>query len=173
MTKRNLKIVDLGSGQNPHPEAGIIVDKHLDNVSRGKNIKLPDDAEFVNADIANLPFKDKQFDFSYCTHVLEHINDPIKCCKEIIRVSKAGYIETPRHLWEVLFGRKYHLWFVDKIENKLMFTKKTKENYLLNTFQGDKIYAECELFRTNFHENKDLFYMRFHWTDSFEVQVIR
>src|SRR5438105_14790259 len=41
------------------------------------------------------PFADKTFDFSICSHTLEDIRDPLFVCSELIRVSKAGYIEVP------------------------------------------------------------------------------
>jgi len=37
-----------------------------------------------------MPFPDKSFDFVYCAHVLEHVDDPIRACREIMRVGKRG-----------------------------------------------------------------------------------
>ena len=42
-----------------------------------------------------LPFKDKEFDYVICAHVIEHVNDPIMFKSEIERIGKAGYIELP------------------------------------------------------------------------------
>jgi len=42
----------------------------------------------VHADICNLPFKDNEFDFILCNHVLEHIPDDHKAMQEIYRVLK-------------------------------------------------------------------------------------
>ncbi len=44
----------------------------------------------VLADICNLPFKDNEFDFILCNHVLEHIPDDFKAMQEIYRVLKPG-----------------------------------------------------------------------------------
>ncbi len=44
----------------------------------------------VLADICNLPFKDNEFDFILCNHVLEHIDDDFKAMQEIHRVLKPG-----------------------------------------------------------------------------------
>jgi len=49
----------------------------------------------VNICEEKLPFKDKEFDFVYCRHVLEDVHNPEFVFNEIKRVSKAGYIETP------------------------------------------------------------------------------
>ncbi|SHI35548.1 Methyltransferase domain-containing protein [Mesonia phycicola] len=44
----------------------------------------------VKADICNLPFKDNQYDFILCNHVLEHIPDDTKAMQELYRVLKPG-----------------------------------------------------------------------------------
>lgn len=168
---RNPKIVDIGGGQNPHPSAGVIVDKYIDNVSRGKDIVIPSDAKFMQADVEDLPLGDKEFDYSYAKHILEHVTNPAQACKEIMRVSKGGYIETPTALWEVLFGRGYHLWLVEAEGNKLIFTKKNNKNCPPNKFGGDWLYTNCKPFNDMFVKNIDLFYVRFHWKDRFEVEI--
>ena len=72
-------------------------------------------------EIERLPFEDQKFDFVVCRHTLEDIKDPIKICREMMRVAKAGYIETPsrtyestkgveRHWW---CGHYHHRWFVE------------------------------------------------------------
>lgn len=79
--------------------------------------------------IERLPFADKQFDFVVCRHTLEDIKDPIRICREMMRVAKAGYIETPhrvyestkgveRHWW---CGHYHHRWFVEVDRNKIIF----------------------------------------------------
>ena len=40
----------------------------------------------VKADICNLPFKDNEFDYIFCNHVLEHIPDDNKAMSELFRV---------------------------------------------------------------------------------------
>jgi hypothetical protein len=50
------------------------------------------------------PFPDKFFDFSFCSHTLEDVRDPIAICGELVRVAKAGYIETPSREREI-FGK--------------------------------------------------------------------
>ena len=47
-----------------------------------------------------LSFRDKCFDFVIASHVLEHSADPQSFLRELQRVAKAGYIETPDALME-------------------------------------------------------------------------
>jgi ubiquinone/menaquinone biosynthesis C-methylase UbiE len=48
--------------------------------------------KFQTADIINLPFQDHSFDIVLCTHALEHIRDPHKALKELIRVCRQRLI---------------------------------------------------------------------------------
>ena len=55
----------------------------------------------VKADICNLPFKDNEFDFIFCNHVLEHIPDDTKAMQELYRVlapSGVGIFQIPQDL---------------------------------------------------------------------------
>ena len=44
----------------------------------------------VKADICDLPFKDNEFDFILCNHVLEHIPNDTKAMQELYRILKKG-----------------------------------------------------------------------------------
>ena len=60
--------------------------KNLDYITTDLNSPLAD----VKADICNLPFKNNEFDFILCNHVLEHIPDDTKAMQEIYRILKPG-----------------------------------------------------------------------------------
>lgn len=51
-----------------------------------------------------LPFTDRFFAFSVCSHTLEDLEDPVPLMRELQRVSRAGYIETPSRLSEQTAG---------------------------------------------------------------------
>lgn len=60
-------------------------------------------------------FRDKEFDFVYCSHVLEHVRDPAKACAELMRIGKRGFIETPtrgKDLWLGTAAVSNHRWAV-------------------------------------------------------------
>ena len=44
----------------------------------------------IKMDIHKMPFKDENFDFVMCNHVLEHVDDDIRALEEIKRVLKKG-----------------------------------------------------------------------------------
>lgn len=127
------RLVDLGCGANPHPRASVSVDAFLEPIHRalghGPQIEAGHfrhkGVQFVQADIENLPFVDKEFDFAYSHHVFEHLPNPKKACAEMMRVAQAGAIITPSVFAEIAFGRPYHLWFVLARGTTLFFLRKT------------------------------------------------
>lgn len=92
------KVLEIGPGICPFPRSTHFV---------GFNEKLPNVTE-VDIDEEKLPFEDKEFDFLYCRHTLEDIQNPRFALQEMIRVSKAGYIETPSPLVEISKGVDAH-----------------------------------------------------------------
>lgn len=168
-----MKVLDIGSGQNPHKDATHFLEKYPDkNVERGADFVKPK-GELIIGDVEDMNMiEDKTFDYSYCTHVLEHVPNPKKACEEIMRVAKAGYIETPTEMWERMFGRSYHKWVLKKEGNKLIFKK---NKYIPAAkeigWSFDEIFAKDELFRRWFDRNLDLMVVRFSWKDNFEVEV--
>jgi ubiquinone/menaquinone biosynthesis C-methylase UbiE len=109
----------VGSGHRPHEDATHLVDLlPEDDSERGKPIQqlgLP----LLLANVESLPFKDKSFDYVYASHVLEHTQNPEAACKELMRIARAGYIETPSPFYEQGYnypnperGWPFHRWFV-------------------------------------------------------------
>lgn len=126
------KIIDIGCGSKPHPRSWVGIDGYLKPTHRAfggnKNIDSQlfskKKIRFVLSFTDALPFHDKEFDFAYSHHVFEHVTDPIKTCREMIRIAKAGAVITPSPFTEIAFGREYHLWMVFARQNTLFFIKK-------------------------------------------------
>lgn len=84
-----------------------------------------------NVDIEDIPFPDKYFDFVFSSHVLEDLRFPMRLCKEMSRVGKAGISMTPSPLVEFCRGTEaswrgyfHHNWFVYSSEGVLYFLDK-------------------------------------------------
>lgn len=126
---KNDLVIDIGSGDKPFWRANIFFDKlSLDNFQRfthGNTVK--NIGNFVDGDITKTNFKSKVFDFSFCSHVLEHVEKPDIAIEEITRISKAGYIEVPNGLLEYIKPFSTHLWFIFISNNKLFFFRKSKK----------------------------------------------
>lgn len=75
---------------------------------------------------------DQSFDFVVCSHVLEDVRDPVFVCRQLVRVGRAGYIETPSRFRECAKARaddedagwNHHRWIVDVEADRLVFTAK-------------------------------------------------
>lgn len=120
--------------------------------------------------IDRLPFQDQEFDFVICRHTLEDIKDPIKICREMIRVAKAGYIETPhrayestkgveRHWW---CGHYHHRWLVEILGNKIIFQFKPH-----NLHSSRKFFFRCFPWQKVREEFKNTSLL---WEKSFEFE---
>jgi ubiquinone/menaquinone biosynthesis C-methylase UbiE len=92
-------IADFGCGHFPSKYANVLVDSttSLDEQRGGLSIQTTDSSTFHNLDlnIFPYPFPDKHFDFLICSHVLEHLDDPVRTISEFSRIAKGGYIEVP------------------------------------------------------------------------------
>jgi len=160
--KENDLVLDIGGWTKPLSRADYVLD-YNPYETRGKMGHIGKGAErfskntWIVHDICSrkpFPFKDKQFDFVFCSHTLEDIKDPSWVCSEINRIGKAGYIETPSRWIESkkgisgslkyprkLAGHFNHLWFVEVINNELLFTTKTPLVHVLKDFQVKKILS--------------------------------
>lgn len=81
------------------------------------------------------PFADDQFDFAICVTTLEDIRDPIWVCHELARVAKAGYVEVPTVIAELIYnvegngpwlGHEHHRWLceIDEAAGEIAFMHK-------------------------------------------------
>ncbi|HPH78608.1 MAG TPA: class I SAM-dependent methyltransferase [bacterium] len=127
------KVLDVGSGDKPFWRADVLVDKlDLGDDQRATfgGIKT-NGKKIVDADAANLPFDDESFDFVYCSHLLEHVTDPIKVVEEILRVTKkdgGGYLEVPNLMNEATMPHPTHRWIIGEGKNgELVFYRKSKK----------------------------------------------
>lgn len=133
---------------------------------------------FEIADINHLPFEDKSFDFVYCSHVLEHVDDPIQACAELARGGHRGYVETPSLMTDVLFSwaKGMHKWFTVVIGNRLVFFE-----YDQRLIQGVRNgYWQKSVFSRRHHPLQDVFFKNLDifnnglmWKGYFECTVFR
>lgn len=165
-------IVDVGSGGAPYEYATILVDKFpTDDYQRGRKLVIPEGRNFIQADIESLLFKDKEVDFLFARHLFEHIENPAKACREIIRVAKRGYIETPTRMWERLFTRTpdKHRWIVEIEGEKLVFSPNEYGRVFGEFF--DELFCYDNKFQVLFWNNYELFMNCYYWEDDFVWEI--
>jgi ubiquinone/menaquinone biosynthesis C-methylase UbiE len=169
-TKAKDLVLDVGSGDNPHVRADILCDAHLlDSEERsGKYDLIIDGRPFVFADACKLPFRDKAFDFIICRHLLEHMDNPAALLEELMRVGKAGYIESPSSLMERLYGWSFHRLLIDHEKDYLVIRPKLKEEefgILPDEIKRDPYWGKLV------ETNQDSFLVSYFWRDKIRYRT--
>ncbi len=170
---RGALVLEVGSGGAPHFRSDVLCDKYLsaDGTARIGQLKI--DRPFVVGDAEALPFVDKAFDYIICFHVLEHLDNPERCLLELMRVGRAGYIETPGEIIEKIQGWSCHKWFVRAEKKKLILTQKRDPVFdpLLHISFHSLAATENQSFLNFVFNNHDLFTVRFEWHDQIDYQI--
>lgn len=123
--KRRDHVLEVGCGHDPNKRANVVCDKFVDiNTHRSGDLKILPHQKFYQADGEDLPFEDNQFDYAICTHVLEHVDNPIAFMKEQTRVAKRGYLEIPSFVGEYLVPKASHKWAILEIDEKIVLMDK-------------------------------------------------
>ena len=105
--------------------------KYAQTVADEKDFsKFYKDKKFIQIKSKQLPFKDKEFNFVYASHVIEHVKDVSFFIKEIERISNKGYIELPSLLEDNIIlsenSLNDHKWVFqfEDVEKVLLIEKK-------------------------------------------------
>lgn len=171
-------VVDIGSGHDPFPQATILCDRFLMETEHRHSPIVRDGRPLIVADVEALPFKNKSIDFILCSHVLEHVNDPLLASSELQRVANAGYIETPNYMKDVLFSWAYgmHRWHTVVINKELHFfeyTQRQSKGIQSSIWREIILGKNYHPLQEVFYDNQDLFNTMFQWMDSFDCIVHR
>jgi SAM-dependent methyltransferase len=117
-----------------------------------------------------MPFRDKTFDYVIAFHVLEHIPRPELFLEELMRVAKAGYIETPNVIFEHLVPYDIHCLEVMNLGDRLFIRKKAAP--VSDPFIGKlNIVSRSARWNDFFYGNPEYFHVRYHWTDRIEFDI--
>lgn len=172
------KVLDIGSGGDPFPYATVLADRYLEPGRHRAATFVKDGKPVVICDIHALPFTRHCFDYVVCAHVLEHVDDPVKACRELQRVARAGFIETPTLMKDSLFcwAEGMHKWHIVSIADRLVFFE-----YDTRRLQGIRsqawnnvIFGSCyHPLQKAFSANQDTFNILFEWKETFQVSVMR
>lgn len=176
--KEGDKVLDIGSGNYPFPLATHLADFYEEKTTHRAGPLIKDNRPFSNCSVEDTPFKDKEFDFVYCSHVLEHVENPGRACDEIMRIGKRGYIETPARTSDIMFNftgiKNHHKWYVSFAGNTLVFIewmekdkRDTRVGYFFEQFHSK--------FKNPFQDlvcnNRDFFENMFLWKEKFNYYV--
>lgn len=89
------RVLEIGPGSSPFEAANEFVDW-----CDWPELKGRGPVHAIDINEQQLPFADKSFDFVYCRHTLEDIYNPMRLLREMSRVGRSGYLETPSPMTE-------------------------------------------------------------------------
>lgn len=165
-------VLDVGSGNDPHPRADILCDKFVrDDFEREGRLVI--DRPLVGGDLEALPFRDKSIDFVIASHVLEHVIDPGRAIDELMRVAKAGYIETPSEFGGKLLDLPGHRWYVRLDGETLVFSPKYQGMYddHLNAVSFGLWQTQDRSFKAFFWQHPELFFVQHKWSGKLDYRI--
>ena len=169
----NDKVLEIGPGGLPHPRADVFLelayeDKTIAEEQRGHAPELKTKKPIVYYDGSHFPFKDKEFDYIICSHVLEHVPDIEFFLSEIFRVGRKGYLEYPLIYYEYLYNFNAHLNIL-KFKDSLLYYLK-KSDIPLSEFKNVQSLFHQTLtsgYKSFIAELRDYVFEGFEWSEPF------
>jgi SAM-dependent methyltransferase len=171
-------VLDVGSGGWPFKRADHLADKFPDSTSHRVGTATRDERPFFVVDLEHLPFRDGAYDFVFCSHVLEHMDEPGRAIRELARVGRRGYIEVPTRLSDVMFNftrlRDHHRWHGLVLADTLVLIEWNDwERRELGNLYFDALHsASGNAFQEFFERNRDFFFASLHWTGSIKYLIV-
>lgn len=162
-------VLDVGAGGNPYPRSDVLMDRLTGSEHRcGESMLI--DRLAVFGDASKMPFKDKAFDFVIASHILEHMADPETFLKELQRIGKAGYIETPNAIFERL--HPYNIHCPEIIENNGVLHIHKKHGPVEDAFLGTKnLLGDNSIWGKYMHDSPHMFHVRYFWNDKIKYEI--
>jgi len=122
-------VLEIGPGSSPFPRADVLLERRYSSdeeyrLQCGDNGMQGVDRRTVYYDGGRFPFKDGEFDYIICSHVLEHVPNVEEFCAEVFRVGKAGYFEYPLVYYEYVYDIPAHLNLMKKVDGELVYMPK-------------------------------------------------
>lgn len=125
-------VLDVGSGDKPSWRADVLLDRYVGTEyaaqrsgTAGARVSRP----LFDADAAQMPFADGAFDYTICSNLLEHVPDPGAVIEELMRVSRAGYIEVPEAASAKIIDFPSHVWWCRMRDGVLVFEPKQNHHF--------------------------------------------
>jgi ubiquinone/menaquinone biosynthesis C-methylase UbiE len=157
---QNWKVLDIGCGYGANKYATTI----SDIIDLSVHYR---DKTFVKITEKKLPFKDKEFDFIFASHVAEHVEDISYFLNELARIGKKGYIEVPTKLEDnlVFENKKAHIWHLvfDDVNKQLNISKKIQ--YIEPVLTVSTIKKFNDYFRESL-------VIELYWEDNIEFNIV-
>lgn len=167
------RVLDIGGGSNPFKRANVVTDAFLSSNAHRSGQAVPEGYSYVECFAEQLPFGDREFDFAISRQVFEHVCDPAAACREMMRVARRGFIETPQRNYDILMGpNPAHQWFVSVRDGRLIFERRKFIRHPFRHLGLSMIPCSGEGQFLLHWEFKNLTNVQFAWEGGFEFEVI-
>jgi len=172
------KVLEVGPGGLPYFRSDVFLEKTYDDPlefagQRGFHDPLKTEKKVVFFDGKEFPFKDNEFDYVICSHVIEHVPDIDVFSSELQRVAKKGYIEFPTIYYDYLYNFNEHIsspYFKDGI----IYWMKKSETLIDNFKPIQQLFKNYNL--TNKNEInivfKNIFFQGIEWEGEIKTQFV-
>jgi SAM-dependent methyltransferase len=164
-------VLEVGSGGSPYFRANVLIDAYADTRERHWAPFITDRPSVLGMGEA-LPFRDKCFDFVIASHVLEHSANPEIFLRELQRVSKAGYIETPDAFMERINPYWDHRSEVTVRNGVLLVRKKPDWQTDPELVELYEEQAKSLIASSVIPSNPFIFHTRFYWKDHIPFRIV-
>jgi SAM-dependent methyltransferase len=173
------RVLEIGPGGNPYPRADVFLEKrfgdeHEAEAQRAYAPALQTDKKVVYYAGETFPFKDKEFDYVICSHVLEHVPDVDAFLKEVSRVAKRGYLEYPVIYYDYLFNIPQHLSILLMKAGTIYWMSKSET--VLDTFRNVQALFYESLFKNYgsviIPAYQNFFFQGFEWENTISSRKV-
>lgn len=185
--KEEWSVLEVGPGNNPLTRANAYVDITMTTL---KPLQDQGKGTIIGNLMSGLPdISRKQFDYVWCSHVLEHVESPEVAAETLTRIAKRGTIVLPSAFKDSIFNFEEtdHKWFVLPSSNGSPVFVKRNDDYMSRLVNENIQKISSRLFRTGpnrieearalrkwFYENEPNMDIVLHWVDEVpKLQVIR
>lgn len=173
------KVLEVGPGGSPFHRSNVLLELQLSDEElarqRGFSKPLSIDKEIVYYAGGQFPFKDKEFDYVICSHVLEHIeeDDVPFFISELMRVANKGYLEFPTPYYDYLYNFEVHKTFTYLDDKTINYASKRNFNLLEFKLFQKFFYRTLELGEESILQNyQSFFFQGFEWFESINSQKV-
>lgn len=158
------RVLDIGSGDEPHPRANILVDSFVSDAHRQGRLNISKPIVLARAE--SLPFRDNSFDLALSAHCLEHCDNPAIAVGEMCRVARRGIIEVPSpYLEHVMSPNNKHRWIFAIRDDELIYSENPYRHNSgsLGFAITMKLLNESRIFRSYYLNQDQIFRIRLRW----------
>jgi hypothetical protein len=171
------RVLEVGPGSTPHPLSQMFLEKYFaESESFGQRGALPAielKKPVFYYDGGSFPFREKEFDYIICSHVLEHVDDVPFFVGELARVASRGYLEFPTLHYEYLYSFNEHLNLLRYQDGEILWLPKSETRLIdfvpIQRFLRSTLTAGYdEVVRSL----KECFFQGFEWFSSIRVRRV-